>query len=78
MVRTLVEARDDIDLARDPARVVGRGAVQCSVEKLLVRRSEAADVDDDVKIARDGQIAQHGADLPCGIRGEAGQGEVDS
>jgi len=47
VVRTLVEARDDVDLARDPALVVGGGAGQRAVEELLVRRSEAADVDDD-------------------------------
>ncbi len=47
VVRTLVKTSDDVDLARDPALVVGGGAGQRSVEELLVRRSEAADVDDD-------------------------------
>ena len=47
MVGTLVKAGDNVDLAGDPALVVGRGAGQGAVEELLVRRAEAADVHDD-------------------------------
>jgi len=47
VVRTLVKTRYSVDLARDPALVVGGGAGQRAVEELLVRRSESADVDDD-------------------------------
>ena len=57
VVGTLVEPSDGVDLARDPALVVGSGAGQRAVEELLVRRAEAADVDDQRKMTRKGEVA---------------------
>ena len=77
MVGALVKARDGAGFAADPAGIVGRGAGQGAVKEWLVGVAEAADVDDEGLAARDGQLAEQGAELPGdfgreGVEGEGG------
>ena len=74
-VGTAMEAGDDVDLALDPAGVVGRGAGEGGVEKLLVGLAEAANVDDDGVIAIGGELAKGEAEGPGGIVVEGGEEE---
>ncbi len=48
-----VEAGDDVDLALDPALIVGGCSGEGGIEERLVRLAEAADVDDDALFAGD-------------------------
>lgn len=57
-----VKMLDGARLALDPARVVGRGAVEREIEELAAER---AHVDHDGRIARQRHLAQLRADLPC-------------
>ena len=70
-----MEARDDVRFALDPAGVVGRGSGECGVEERLVRIAEAADIDDDALATGDGQLAEGGAQSPCGFGIEGRQNE---
>ena len=53
-----MEAGDDVGFALDPARVVGGGAGQGGVEEGLIGVAEAADIDDDLVLAGDGEFAE--------------------
>ena len=73
-VRAAVEAGDDVDLALDPAGVVGCSSER-GVEERLVGLAEAADVDDDGLFAGDGEVAEAEAETPGGVVVEAGEVE---
>ena len=75
VIGAFVEAGDDVDLAADPAGVVGGGAGEGAVEELLVGGAEAADIDNDVQVAGDGEFAEERAELPGGLGGEGLEGE---
>ena len=73
MVGAAVEAGDDVGFALDPAGIVGRGAGESGVEEGLVRIAEAADVDDDGKLAGEGELAEGEAEAPRGVVVEVGK-----
>jgi hypothetical protein len=72
-VGAAVEAGDDVGFALDPAGVVGCGAGEGGVEEGLIRVAEAADVDDDGKLAGESQLAEGEAEAPCGAVVEVGE-----
>ncbi len=71
-----MEAGDDVGFALDPAGVVGGGAGQGGIEEGLLRVAEAADVDDDLVLAGDGEFAEGEAEAPGGVGVEVGEVEI--
>ena len=69
-----MEAGDHVDLALDPAGVVGCSSER-GVEERLVRLAEAADVDDDGLLAGENEFAEAEAETPGGVVVEAGEVE---
>ena len=53
-----MEARDHVDLALDPARVVRRGPGEGAIEEPLVGRPEPPHIDHQRLLARNGKLAQ--------------------
>lgn len=71
-----MEAGDGVDLALDPAGVIGGGAGSGSEEELLVGGAEAANVDDEAVMAGDGEFVEDRAELPgyVGVEAEEVEG----
>jgi hypothetical protein len=73
LIGAAVEAGDDIRFALDPAGVIRCRARESGVEEGLVRIAEAADIDDDRELAREGKLAEGEAEAPGGIVVEVGE-----
>lgn len=75
LIGAAVEARNNVRFALDPACVVGSGSGERGVEERLVRVAEAADVYDNGLSMGDCQLAEGGAQPPCGFGIEGRQNE---
>ena len=58
-----MKTRDDVDLAADPFGLIGNGTGKRAVEELL---AEATDVNDEIMASGQGEVAESGAEIPCG------------
>lgn len=70
VVRAFVKTGDYTGFAGYPARIVGRGAGQGAEEERLIGVSEAANVDYERQVARDGEFAEQASELPCRLGAE--------